>query len=125
MARRLGLSENTVLGRAHRESWAKQLQEAKALAEMPSNEISPAKAITEILAEDGRETRLSLSKSTRKMAKQAEDADLSQAQNVVHTAKAASLIHGWDRPGEGQEPKVRLAVIAQGGGFVAAQLDLV
>ena len=57
--------------------------------------ISTADAVAEILAEDSRQTKRSLSRAARRMAEQAEQAGLDQAGDAMQCAKLAGMIHGW------------------------------
>lgn len=47
------------------------------------------------LAENERETRLSLSKASRRMAKDCEELPAREANTALTVAKTASLVHGW------------------------------
>ncbi len=47
------------------------------------------------MSEDDRETKLSLSRSFRRLAKDAEAAPLAQAADVLTVTKGAALVHGW------------------------------
>ena len=53
------------------------------------------------LAEDERETRLSLSRSARKLATEAEGANLRQAGDVHKVAQLTGIVHKWDNEKQG------------------------
>ena len=96
IARSMGMPPGTVLSRAKREGWTQLLNQSKALALAEPCIISPAEAVAEILADDSRQTKRSLSRATRRMAFEAEEAPLDQAGHVLSVTKAASLLHGWE-----------------------------
>lgn len=56
---------------------------------------SGAEILENTLKEDERETKISLSRSARKLAKDAEDAPLESAGDILSVAKIASTVHGW------------------------------
>ena len=70
VARNMNIPEGTVLAHAKRNGWTQQITEAKQLAKMPdeSPTISPADAVSELLADDGRATRRALSRAARRSA---------------------------------------------------------
>jgi hypothetical protein len=57
--------------------------------------LSPADALANVLQEHERETKLSLARSARRMAKDAEEATLREAPYVHKAAQVASITHGW------------------------------
>lgn len=107
-ARQMGLSENTVLAWANRGGWVQHIANAqerksKAVAlrrpdSLQSPAIKPADALQNVLQDDSRETRISLSKSFRRLSKTAESAPLEQAGDVLQVAKGAALVHNWVGP---------------------------
>ena len=88
----------------------KSLQEARTTAQATIERGNPlsvttvtsgivttsAEALQSILADDERATKMSLSKSARFMALQAERATLAQAPDVLAASKVSSLVHKWD-----------------------------
>lgn len=97
-ARQMGLSENTVKSICYRSGDSEKL--AKGMAEKRESVLHPsapnaASVLENILADDSKETRTSLSKSARRLAKDAETAPLDQAGDVLQVGKLAALVHGW------------------------------
>lgn len=135
-ARQMGLSENTVLAWANRGGWVQHIANAKerkvqSLASnrpdsLQSPAIKPADALQNVLQDDSRETRISLSKSTRRLAKDAESAPLEQAGDVLQVAKTASLIHGWapGAPATGQAMVLNINVLGASPDQHPVTLDL-
>lgn len=77
----------------------------------------PADALRDILAEDDRETRISLSRSARRLAKEAENAPLEQAGDVKQVAQTAALVHRWQEAGQaGASVVVNIALLGQQAG---------
>jgi hypothetical protein len=111
----MGLKASTVMQWSARGKWLadvgkpKQLPPASMQAQAVSNVSTPAEALGELLAEDERETRVSLSRSARRMAAQAEAADLSAAAHVHQAAKVAALVHRWDA--QNGAPTVSVSVL--------------
>ncbi len=58
--------------------------------------VAPADALAARLGEDEKETRISLSKAARNLAKKAETAELNEAPFVLAGAKVSSLVHRWE-----------------------------
>lgn len=107
-ARKLNLSENTVLAWSRKGGWLAHARPvvAETLPIPPTisqtlTTISPADALRDVLAEDSRETRISLSRSARRMAQDAEAAPLESAGDVLQVAKVAAMVHGWESAGSG------------------------
>lgn len=99
-AQQTGIPLNTVLSWSARGEWLANAGKPTPLpASMQPRAIpaivAPVDALMNILSEDERETRISLSKSARKLAKQAEDAPLEQAADVLQAAKTAAIVHRW------------------------------
>lgn len=116
-ARRMNLSENTVLAWSDRGGWLDHLKPenqpqapASMLPTVAINAIKPADALRNVLAEDDHETRISLSRGVRRMAKDAETATLDRAGDVLQTTKAAALLHNWS----GSPQSVRISMFAPG-----------
>lgn len=62
---------------------------------MSPNALSPADVLANVLQEHERETKLSLARSARRMAKDAERATLRESPYVHKAAQVASITHGW------------------------------
>ena len=80
---------------------------------------SASDALVNILAEDERETKLSLSRSARQLAAQGEIAPLDKAQRVHDVAKTAALVHRWE---DRKDPGI-LNVRVLAGGKAAFQVN--
>ena len=95
LARKMGIAEGTVLAHAKRHGWSQQIQVA---TQQQSDAITPVQSVPQsiasILQEHERETKLSLARSARRMAKDAEEATLREAPST---------------PDRGQEPLPDLA----------------
>ena len=68
---------------------------AKPVTSVPPGALSPADALANVLQEHERETKLSLARSARRMAKDAEQATLREAPYVHKAAQVASITHSW------------------------------
>ena len=90
-ARQLGLSENRVLQWSKRGNWFKAppapLQPPKKSDVI--SVIKPGDALLSTLAEHKNETRMSLARSVRRLAKRAEKAKLSDSKHVLNVAQTA------------------------------------
>ena len=96
----MNIPEGTVLAHAKRRGWTQRIQVAtQELNVVQSDAITPVQSVPQsiasILAEHERETKLSLARSARRMAKDAEQATLRQAPYVHKAAQIASITHGW------------------------------
>lgn len=103
LARRLAIPAGTILARAKREGWGAQLDQAQnAIGPLPAATetplVSAADAVLNVLSDDSRETRLSLSRYARKAALAAEQSatPLREAQAARHVAGVAAQVHGWE-----------------------------
>jgi hypothetical protein len=100
-ARQMGISEDAVRQRSKREGWmaspktVAQRAQAKPVTSVSPDALSPADALANVLQEYERETKLSLARSARRMAKDAEQATLREAPYVHKTAQVASITHSW------------------------------
>lgn len=97
-ARKLELSEDTVKSWSLRGNWLAKPEHVLPPTVMQCrapDAPKPADALAAALAEDERETRISLSKAARRLASASESADLGQAADVLSSAKVASLVHKW------------------------------
>lgn len=121
-ARKLELNENTVLDWSRKGKWLADCRPTPAKAPPPASmaspigPIKPADALQSILSEDERETRLSLSKAARRMAKTAEDAPLEQAGDALQAGKLASLVHRWEKDRDGDRVSLAFFSISIGSG---------
>jgi hypothetical protein len=110
--------------RARREQWpvGRRLNTAIELAKTAARKSTEAEqgrvtpvtsasdALVNILAEDERETKLSISRSARQLAAQGETASLDEARRVHDVAKTAALVHRWDAQ---QHPNIlNVAILA-------------
>lgn len=131
-ARMLGLNASTVTMWSKRGKWfAKQVLPPSMIQKITPKQdhngnvvsvvIPPADAMAARLAEDERETRLSLSKSARRLAREAEDAPLEMAGDVLQAAKVAGLVHKWGNEGATTQPLMSGIVIGEGGQIVINQ----
>ena len=105
-----GVSYVATRQRARREQWpvatrldiaiAKAKQAATRSIEAATGHVtrvtSASDALVNVLAEDERETKLSLSRSARQLAAQGETASLEKAHRVHDVAKTAVLVHRWN-----------------------------
>ena len=100
-ARQMGISQDAVRQRSKREGWmaspkaVAQRALAKPVTSVSPNALSPADALANVLQEHERETKLSLARSARRMAKDAEQATLRESPYVHKAAQVASITHGW------------------------------
>jgi hypothetical protein len=95
--------------RCSREKWLAKAQQdkAEAIARSPhalsANVRKGSDVLSEILAEDSRETRISLSSAARKaaetFAKMPGSKVIKHAQAHRHVTRSASVLHGWDDKG--------------------------
>lgn len=122
-----GVGYEAARQQASREKWpvgrrpAKAAKEAQQFAHAQLVKVSPravtsvtstADALSNVLAEDSRETRISLSKAARQLAKKGETADLSEAGDVLQVGKLAALTHEWQQPG-GSSLVINVALIGR------------
>ena len=95
--------------RCSRQKWLVKSQQDKADAVVTSptalsaNVRNGAEVLSELLAEDSRETRISLSAAARKaaetLAKMPGSKVIKHAQAHRHVTASSSLLHGWDDKG--------------------------
>ena len=96
IARKMNIPEGTVLAHAKRHGWTQQIQAAtEELSVVQSDAITPMQSVPQslaaILGEHERETKLSLARSARRMAKDAEQATLRGSPYVHKAAQVASI----------------------------------
>ncbi len=93
-ARRCGLNEDTVCSWAKRGSWfaAPAIVYNKPVQAM---QAKPGDIMLHELQTHERETRLSLARSARKLATEAENANLGQSGHALNVGKLAGIVHKW------------------------------
>ncbi len=117
-ARRLGLNEDTVCSWAKRGNWFALQAPAQALSKsreiIASNlQAKPGDVMLSTLNEHKNETRLSLARSVRKLAKDAEKANLKQSKHVLNVAQTAGhTFEDWQpKQTQGVNVMVNLALL--------------
>lgn len=123
-ARELGIPEATVLAWSNRGGWLEKVKEMREIAATRVQERQeargivqsvaikcPAQALADVMADDSRETRISLSRASRRLAKDAESADLDQAADVLTVARTAALVHGWADPAASGGTVINIALL--------------
>jgi hypothetical protein len=95
--------------RCSREKWLVKAQHDKADAvaisptALSANVRNGADVLSDLLAEDSRETRISLSAAARKaaetLAKMPGSKVIKHAQAHRHVTASSSVLHGWDKKG--------------------------
>lgn len=102
IARNMNIPEGTVLARAKREGWTRQIQNAKALAkrEDSSPVVTPMEAVAVTLNERKDKSRLHLSKYVVDASKRASDSggNLDIAQDVRHVSAVSAHLWSQDQP---------------------------
>jgi hypothetical protein len=99
--RQMGISQDAVRQRSKRERWmacpktVAQRALAKPVTSVSPSALSPADALVNVLQEHERKTKLSLARSARRMAKDAEQATLREASYVHKAAQVACITHCW------------------------------
>ena len=92
-ARIAGLNENTVRSWAMRYNWSTPTAATKT---QPNGHSPLVERISDELADNERETRLSLSRYARRAARDAESASLRDAPYVKAAAQVAGITHKWN-----------------------------
>ncbi len=94
-ARMTGLNEDRVRQWSSRFSWfeAKTPHHNQAVTNVTT---LPADAHLHELQTHERETRLSLARSARKLATEAESAKLNESNHILNVAKTAAVVHKWN-----------------------------
>jgi hypothetical protein len=116
-ARQMGISEDAVRQRSKREGWmaspktAARRALAKPVTSVSPNALSRAHAPVNVLQEHERETKLSLARSARRMAKDAEQATLRESPYVHKAAQVASITHGWGNQDKNANTILNLGVL--------------
>jgi hypothetical protein len=122
IARRMNILEVTVLQHAKRHRWTQQIKAATSssnvIAPLSSGVIAPVQSVQSvpqtvaaILAEHERETKLSLARSARRMAKDAEQATLREAPYVHKAAQVASITHSWGEKEKNPNAILNVAIL--------------
>ncbi len=86
-----GVSYDLVRQWAHRGNWTPKRIEA--MSQSVTKRV--VDAVQSELQTHERETRLSLARSARKLATEAESAELGQSSHVLNVAKTAAVVHKW------------------------------
>lgn len=97
-ARRLGLNEDRVCQWSKRGNWFATPKHIKAKQTPVSTVSKPGDVLLQDLAEHERETRLSLAKASRRMAKDCEELPVRHAKLAHTVAQTMAIVH---RQGEG------------------------
>lgn len=118
-ARKLGLKEDTVAAWSARGDWLAVTRPQAAQVPLPASMVSassasksPVQALQAALADDERETRVSLSRGTRRAAAKLEDAKPEDASNLLTLAKTHALVHRLDSE-RGPAVAVNIAILGQ------------
>jgi hypothetical protein len=100
-ARQLGLNEDTVSAWSARGKWLQLPKPATQFQPASNASIAPADALANILQEQGRTTKLNLSKAAGKAADRFQempaDKVIEKSGRLLDITKVASTIHGWDQ----------------------------
>jgi hypothetical protein len=114
-ARQLGLNEDTVCTWAKREHWFEVPEQPPSKAiDVKALKAQPGDILLQEIAENGKETKLSLSRSARRMAKDAENATLRHSPYVHRVAQTAALVNPELYQDKGKEPSqvaVNIAIL--------------
>ncbi len=95
-ARKLGVNEDTACSWADRYGWDISGKVNNGPVNSASKlQANPIDILQSELQTHERETRLSLARSARKLASEAESAELSQSSHVLNVAKTAAVVHKW------------------------------
>ncbi len=87
-----GVNYDLVRQWAHRGNWTPKRIEA--MSQSVTKQV--VDALQHELQTHERETRLSLARSARKLASEAESAELGQSSHVLNVAKTAAVVHKWN-----------------------------
>jgi hypothetical protein len=98
-ARIAGLNEDTVCSWAHRYGWSKN---ATSKPQARTGNTKLVERISDELADAERETKLSLARSTKRLAKDSETVTLRDAGLVKNVAQTAAIVHRWDAKEQNQ-----------------------
>ncbi len=95
-ARKLGLNEDTVCSWAKRGHWFATPGKPQRI-QSQALQAKPGDVLLDELAENEKETRLSLSRYARRASRDAEEASLREAPYVKQVADVAGKVHKWDQ----------------------------
>jgi len=87
---------------------------------VPNGVKATVEKISDELADNERETRLSLARSARRMAKDAEQATLRNSGEVKNVAQTAAIVHRWDQRQTQANVMVNIALLGVDPGEVQA-----
>ena len=131
LARNMGISEDTVLGHAKREGWTEQIRNAKTLAPRQRKAPVVAEAAAVTMKERGERHIGRVAGLTDKMLstfeRLSENEQLRFVDELEKLDKIGRRTYGLDAAGAGEQPHVRLRLVAQSSGGasqVAAELDV-
>jgi len=117
VGRQMGISQDAVRQRSKREGWmaspktVAQRALAKPVTSVSPDALSPADALANVLEEHERETKLSLARSARRMAKDAAQATLRESPYVHKAARVASITHRWNNTEKNPNAILNLGVL--------------
>ncbi len=94
-ARLTGLNEDRVRQWSSRFKWLHNSQGAKSNGAVTTVTTLPGDSHLHELQTHERETRLSLARSARKLATEAESAKLNESSHILNVAKTAAVVHKW------------------------------
>ncbi len=89
-ARLAGLNEDTVCSWAKRYGWS-----TASRPQAVTGNTALVERVSDELQTHERETRLSLARSARKLATEAESAKLNESSHILNVAKTAAVVHKW------------------------------
>src|SRR5678816_149931 len=90
-ARKLGLNEDRVRQWSSRHKWFSQSPKVQTVTTV----TKPSEIVMDELADNERETRLSLSRYAMRAAKDSEQASLKDAPYVKAASQVAGIVHKW------------------------------
>jgi hypothetical protein len=115
IARNMGISPNSVLSRATREGWTKQVKAAMALGGVQDTTLAVpvADAVAATLGEHSKRTRAGLARAYTRAAEHASELDggeiLERAARLKDITQGAGMIHGWS--GAGGSATIQVGVV--------------
>lgn len=109
-ARKLGLNEDTVCSWAKRENWFATPAVTQPITQQ-ALQAKPGDVLLDELADNERETRLSLSRYARRSTKDAESASLRESPYVKQAAQVASIAFKWDQKEQQNNTVVNIALL--------------
>lgn len=115
IARAMQIPAGTVLARAKREGWTRQIEQARAIAPVTHQApaISAPEAAAGIMASLSEKSRLAAARATANALEHASSLPgneaLAASRNVKDSISAAATVHGWD----GKETAVSVSILTQ------------